>query len=82
MPKLLVSIDLNLSQVTPAETEKIVDEDINEFNEFFRSLGNDSIVRGEKAIIKTYLAWKLGLTKRSPDSGDPKAPASDVTNEP
>ena len=43
--------------------EKAVDEDIFEFSEFFRGLGNDPVVSGEKAIIKTYLAWKLGLGK-------------------
>ena len=46
------------------ELEGKVDADILEFSEFFKSLGNDGLARSEKAIIKTYLAWKLGLMKR------------------
>jgi len=44
-------------------TEQEVDVDIQEFNEWFQGLGNDPLVRSEVAIIKTYLAWKLGLKK-------------------
>ena len=43
--------------------EVTVDEDIADFNEFFKSLGNDPIIKSEYAILKTYLAWKLGLVK-------------------
>ena len=51
--------------VTPAQiaedmkqVEAAVDRDIDAFDAYFRSLGNDPLVRSEKAIIKTYLHWK------------------------
>ena len=45
------------------DVQKTVDADISAFDNAFQQLGNDRLVRGEKAIIKTYLAWKLGLMK-------------------
>jgi hypothetical protein len=47
---------------TPVEQD--VDEDIRQFNEWFQTLGNDPLSRPERAIIKTYLAYKLGLVKK------------------
>lgn len=47
------------------DIERLVDEEIAEFDQFFRELGNDPIVRSERAIIKTYLAYKLGLVKKA-----------------
>lgn len=45
--------------------EDVVDLDIAVFNDFFQEkLGNAPIVRSEKAILKTYLAYKLGLVKK------------------
>ena len=44
--------------------EKEVDADIASFDVAFQALGNDPLVRAEKAILKTYLAWKLGLMKK------------------
>lgn len=49
--------------VAPQEVEGAIDEDITTFGAFFESLGNDPLVRSEKAILKTYFAWKLGLMK-------------------
>lgn len=50
----------------------LVDNDIAKFNEWFISLGNDPLVKAERAIIKTYLAWKLGLAKAgAPVAGPP-----------
>lgn len=44
--------------------EDVVDQDIAVFNDFFQEkMGNAPLVRGEKAILKTYLAYKLGLVK-------------------
>lgn len=50
--------------VPTTELERVVDADVEEFSQFFQSLGNEPLVRGEKAIIKTYLAWKLGVMKK------------------
>lgn len=44
--------------------EESVNTDIQSFNDFFQGLGNEPLTRPEKAIIKTYLAWKLGLVKK------------------
>lgn len=58
---------MNLDVVIKGEggtIEETVDADIREFDEFFRSLGNDPVTRPEKSIIKTWVAWKLGLMKK------------------
>lgn len=47
-----------------AAARESVDLDIEGFDTFFRSIGNEPLTRPEKAIIKTYLAWKLGLVKK------------------
>jgi hypothetical protein len=43
--------------------ENQVDQDISQFNDWFQTKGNEALARSEYAIIKTYLAWKLGLAK-------------------
>jgi len=41
------------------ELEKIVDEDLLKFADFYKkTLGNDILSQFEKAAIKTYLWWK------------------------
>lgn len=47
------------------DVERLVDEEIAEFDHFFQEIGNDPVVRSERAIIKTYLAYKLGLVKKA-----------------
>lgn len=39
--------------------EKAVDADISVFEQYFQSLGNESLMGVERAIIKTYLHFKL-----------------------
>lgn len=60
-----MSLKISLPDTMPADAtpEKIVDADIAEFSEWFQRLGNDPPVQLEKAFLKTYLAWKLGLAK-------------------
>lgn len=41
------------------ELLSVVNEDLKAFNEYFQGLGNDPLVRGEVAIISTYLHWKI-----------------------
>ncbi len=55
--KLRVEVQTPVS--SGSDLEKVVDEDINEFDEYFKSLGNDPVVRSERAILKTYLHWKV-----------------------
>lgn len=60
----MVSPKIVLDEI-PANTtvEAVVDEDIRVFDQEFQRIGNSPIVPSERAIIKTYLAWKLGLAK-------------------
>lgn len=41
--------------------EGIVNRDLDTFEAFMRGHTGDPLARPERAIIKTYLAWKLGL---------------------
>lgn len=43
----------------PAQIEQVVDADIAKFDAYFQTLGNDPLVRSEKAIIKTFLHYHL-----------------------
>jgi hypothetical protein len=53
---------IELQSNVPRETlEGAVDDELKKFDEWFQGLGNDPLVKGERAIIKTYLAWKLGV---------------------
>lgn len=46
------------------DLEADVDEDIKKFDAYFQSLGNDPMVGSEKAIIKTYLHFKIKGEKK------------------
>lgn len=52
----------------PEDLERAVEADLRTFEGWFRGLGNDPLVRGEVAILKTYLWWKL----QGPNPGPPK----------
>lgn len=42
--------------------EKVVDADLDEFNVFFKDVLKNAPLTGvERAAIKTYLGWKLGV---------------------
>lgn len=43
------------------ELEKEVDRDIELFSRVFLVIGDGGLIPAERAIIKTYLAWKLGI---------------------
>ncbi len=51
--------------------ESTVDEDLLRFEEYFRGLGNDPLVRSEKAILKTYLHYKLRIEGKGEAHGTP-----------
>lgn len=46
--------------LTPAEIERLADEDIERFNVYFRDVlkNEESLAPSERAIIKTYLYFK------------------------
>ena len=52
-----MSIDVKISSEKDAH-EATVDADIASFDAWFQGLGNDALVRSEKAVIKTYLFFK------------------------
>jgi hypothetical protein len=53
------------------------DEEIAVFDQWFQSMGNDPLVRSEKAILKTYLLARLaGLVSSDPLSAGMPTPAS------
>ena len=41
--------------------EQFANDEIGRFNKFFQDLGNETLVKPEVAMLKTYIAWKLGL---------------------
>lgn len=52
--------------ISGKEIEAIVDEDLKGFEKYFcETLGNSSLADPEKAIVKTWLYWKLVLGGRT-----------------
>lgn len=51
--------------------EESVNEDIERFETFFKSLGNDGLSPYEKSAIKTFLWWK---THEEPDAKETHSP--------
>lgn len=60
-----VEIDLpdcdqaDLPSVPPNELGAAMDADLRPFEQWFRGQGNGPLVGAERAILKSYLAWKL-----------------------
>lgn len=53
---------IHVQSTSPREAlEGEVDEELNKFDEWFQSLGNSPIIKSERAIVKAFLAWKLGV---------------------
>jgi len=44
--------------MSDSDLEKEIDLDISEFEEFFKSLGNEGLAGPERAILKTYVIYK------------------------
>lgn len=55
MPRVVVAVE---ELERPEALESAVDADIQAFEAWFSSLGNDPLTKGERAILKTYLWWK------------------------
>ena len=60
------------SDLTGSELEEAVDVDIKGFDVYFQSLGNDPLNGPEKAIVKTYLWYKLH--REDPHVANPDSP--------
>jgi hypothetical protein len=48
--------------------ERIVDRDLDTFTQFMEQRGGEGLARPERAIVKTYLAWKLGLAQEQKEN--------------
>jgi len=58
-----IQVTADVSEATTLE--QLVDQDLAQFEEFFATkLGNGAMTRPERAIIKTYLGYKLGVVGR------------------
>lgn len=56
-------IKVTTERVAGEELKAEVDADIEAFEEYFKTLGNDPLAPSEKAIISTYLWWKTQVQK-------------------
>lgn len=48
-----------MSEVSGQDLAKSMDVELKSFEEWFTHQGNSPLIGVEKAILKTYLAWKL-----------------------
>jgi hypothetical protein len=53
----------------PSSLKREVDADIAAFEAYFRSLPNGPLVGPERAILSTYLWWKLVKEKAAAEGG-------------
>lgn len=61
----LIKIDLDVDEesgvedITPRTLGSAMDPEIRKFDQWFQKQGNEPLVMAERAILKTYLGWKL-----------------------
>jgi len=65
-----LSHDLKPDAVPPGELAAAMDVELEAFDRWFRSQGNQPLARLERSILKTYLAWKLLHEEDDVDSTD------------
>ena len=63
--KIDISLDKPLKQSSNEELALGLDAELNKFTGWFRSKGNEPLIKIERAIVKTYLAWKLLYEERA-----------------
>lgn len=63
--EIVVAVD----HIAEEDLEKAVDADIDAFEKFFVSLGNDPLARPERAAIKTYLYYKTHGAEDAEEAG-------------
>jgi len=54
----------NLEDKVDEALECSVNRELDAFDAFMGELSNEALVPAERAMVKTYLAWKLGVGKR------------------
>lgn len=53
---------IQVQSINPSEKlEEDVEKEIDAFDVWFQTLPNDALTPAERAILKTYFAWKLGV---------------------
>lgn len=57
-------------QSTNEEVGSAMDQEIKRFQDWFLSQGNDPLVRSERAMLKTYMAFKLLYENADDDDQD------------
>lgn len=55
-----------LESYSKEELARGMDFEVREFEEWFRKQGNSPLIGHERAILKTYIAWKTGCEKGKP----------------
>jgi hypothetical protein len=66
-----INLDLGGKTIHKADNEEIakgMDIELELFQQWFRSQGNQALLGVERSILKTYLAWKLLYEKAGHDS--------------
>jgi hypothetical protein len=59
-----------MSEVSAQDLAKSMDAELELFEQWFEEQGNNPLVGVERAILKTYLAWKLRYEDGFVDSKD------------
>lgn len=67
MPKIKLDVDIALpdgkkdvEECNPAELSAAMNTELEAFDRYMRSQsGQDPLVRAERTLLKTYLAWKI-----------------------
>jgi len=66
-----MDIKISTEQTDGKKIENEVDKELEEFESFFQTLGNTGkLLPIERAILKTYLGWRLGVYKRKAKKED------------
>ena len=68
---LMIKVDLDaaaeqsVEDLTPLQLGDAMEPELKRFDQWFQSQGNEPLVMAERAIIKTYLGWKIKFDGKS-----------------
>lgn len=57
-------ITITTEQPSGRPLKEEVDQDIQQFDEYFRGLGNEPLTKSERAVLSTYLWWHTQVVKK------------------
>ena len=55
---------MGITVTLDGEAAPEIDAEVERFNEFARTRLGEPLARPEAAIVRTYIAWRLGLDKK------------------